>query len=302
MNLQSAIDALADDSVPLDGALRQVLVIAKRVRSTEIQEWVRHELNGFEADDEVPSYRKLNASSAQVRITFSLPNETHSQRIGLFDLPEPLRIPEGTLAITQPVSSIARLAVIDGDRSPAIPLPASWVYSYNQLGAEAPLSMPPFQVIKADIVLDVTHLGDMVSRVRTFATDLVLDIEDVAPEAGAHGGPTVDDSKELQSVTNIYIDSLSGGSMVLGGNVGKVHANTVYGDYATILDGAGEYLAEQGVAQLKEAIETDGGKKGPAVMEFLRQVRAGVITRATGIGTDAAYQGVMALIDNLPAG
>lgn len=49
-------DALSN-TVPVTALLRKVLVLASKLDSNVLEDWVRHELNGYPADAELPEYR-----------------------------------------------------------------------------------------------------------------------------------------------------------------------------------------------------------------------------------------------------
>ncbi len=66
-------DALSD-GVPLATLLRKVLVLASNLDSSPLEDWVRHELNGYPTNVEVPTYRqfpmifKVSASNGVMEI------------------------------------------------------------------------------------------------------------------------------------------------------------------------------------------------------------------------------------------
>jgi len=50
-----------DDRVLLSATLRKCLILAGQVGSAELREWVSRELNGYQPEEELPSWRKVPA-------------------------------------------------------------------------------------------------------------------------------------------------------------------------------------------------------------------------------------------------
>ncbi len=54
-------DAISD-AVPVNSLLRKVMLLAHKLDSGPLEDWVKHELNGYPDEVEVPSYRKIPLS------------------------------------------------------------------------------------------------------------------------------------------------------------------------------------------------------------------------------------------------
>ncbi len=52
-------DAL-NREVPISDLLRKAFVVAKKLKITEFENWVTHELNGYENAEDIPKYRQVN--------------------------------------------------------------------------------------------------------------------------------------------------------------------------------------------------------------------------------------------------
>jgi hypothetical protein len=57
--LRSLRERLLDESEPLAGLLRACLLLGAETGSKSLRQWARYELNGYDDDIELPSYRKL---------------------------------------------------------------------------------------------------------------------------------------------------------------------------------------------------------------------------------------------------
>lgn len=57
--LTSLRNHMLDESEPLAGLLRKCLMLGAETGSDSLRQWARKELNGYNSDDELPSYRKL---------------------------------------------------------------------------------------------------------------------------------------------------------------------------------------------------------------------------------------------------
>jgi hypothetical protein len=64
MKLLDEITEMASDGKhPLADALRKCLVLSFELKNDKLREWTNGELNGFDKDDELPKYRKVNLHS-----------------------------------------------------------------------------------------------------------------------------------------------------------------------------------------------------------------------------------------------
>ncbi|MBF0762159.1 hypothetical protein IR148_14050 [Dysgonomonas mossii] len=55
--LTNIINLLSDDSKPLTSSFLQIKVLASRLQSTQLLEWVNKELSGYNKGDSIPEYR-----------------------------------------------------------------------------------------------------------------------------------------------------------------------------------------------------------------------------------------------------
>ena len=50
---------LVNEEISLNIALKRLIVLAADINDNDLKEWAEKEINGYNADDEVPEYRKL---------------------------------------------------------------------------------------------------------------------------------------------------------------------------------------------------------------------------------------------------
>lgn len=50
---------LVNEETSLNIALKRLIVLAADINDNDLKEWAEKEINGYNADDEVPEYRKL---------------------------------------------------------------------------------------------------------------------------------------------------------------------------------------------------------------------------------------------------
>ncbi|WP_369374638.1 hypothetical protein AB1046_09490 [Promicromonospora sp. Populi] len=331
--LETAIDALSEPAVALPDALRRLLVVSRRIGADELTEWLRSELGGYPTASDVPAYR--DGSHLPIKIRFDGPmgtSDTHSLR--RFELPAKLSKRMPSLALRAPVAELHALASGDGD--PQIPLPITWVTEYRRLAdaRQAPY-MEMMTANYAAIHTPRTHLLGILDRVKSTALDLALSLEDVSPNVGGAGGPTVEDEPRLGQEIHLHLTRVyaNNSSVAIGGDATTVSGDGVTltsgdhatvaagedvalaGDHATVASGKGSVAIhiEQGdvesllreaeaflqsgqVEELSEALQTDGGQPGTATRGFLQRVKSGAYALAGGVGTNAAYDGLVELI------
>jgi len=216
MGLLSEIqnDALSD-TISVSTLLRKVLVLASNIDSNLLEDWVRHELNGYPGEVEVPRYRsmginfKANAVSIawqytsmpipQMFVEDALKNDRISvfncrQAIGTID-PEEVRKSSGTLKLN--FDDLAPL--IQSKLEPGVSLMSFW--------GEVPAS----QVL------------GIVDAVRSRVLDFVLALRKSYPDAGEIDGLTTNVPDVEKTVKNIYYNTIHGNV----GVAGNAESNTI---------------------------------------------------------------------------
>ncbi len=132
--LARAVDVLTDPDRDLPSTLRTVVVVASQVKSEPLSMWLDHELNGYPAAADVPSYRQMG--HLPVRVTFAgLGGLSCSKHLGQMDLPKALRL--GQRNLRQSVAERTSLAVGEtgmDDGKLGMPLPLAWTTPLRDVG------------------------------------------------------------------------------------------------------------------------------------------------------------------------
>lgn len=227
-SLAKYIEDLNNPSVALTDGLRGLLIVASRLKSTPLQEWIKNELHGYKPGDQVPSYR--SSSSATIRLRFEGGSEIYKIDRTVKLMPsdisdDALSRPAQSLDIRQSIAEISSLT--QGESDPTIPLPIWWIKRYRELADERKVVFfESLTLENAQIIVTKVDLIGLLDRVRTFAIEMALNVEDIAPKAGETGGPTVDDSPTIERTINNFITYVYGGVFSPTANA-EVHARNI---------------------------------------------------------------------------
>ena len=306
--LERAVDALSDPEVGLPDALRTLLVVSHRISAEQLSTWLRNELDGYKAGDSIPGYRQ--GGNLPIDLRFEGPfGSSANHSLYPRELPEVLREAVKDQDLYAPVAELVELS--QGDQDPIWSLPVQWVLLYRDLAdkRQAP-TYDMMQLNHAAVKIPTTHLKGILDRIKTTALDLALSLEDISPKVGVSGGPTVADEPRLAQQVTIHLTQLFGdkATVTVGDNAtvasaaGAVAVAVAAGDVAGLLEAARNLLAGEAVAELAAALEEDGGQPGPETTEFLDRVKQGGVLLAGGITTNAAYDGLVALLGQVFGG
>lgn len=301
-----AIETLSDPNVQIEHALRQCLVVAKRIQSDPMVEWVKGELQGYGSPDvKPPNYR--STLFAPYRLTFHGPmGASLRQSLSRSDIPESLRVPAEADFLRQPVAEVSALTR-DRENSPELSLPLIWVDEFCRLGNEGKAPrVEMMELASACRVLPRTHLEGIVDRVRTSALELLLELEAIDPSVGDVGKDAEGTRGEARSVSlqiitqNIYGDraSVVSQGQVDGAASVAIDARVTPGDREGLLDAAAKLLEPDQVADLRQALDEDGNTVGESTRSFLTKLRDGA-AEASG---QAAVSGLTALLTQFLGG
>jgi hypothetical protein len=203
--LRELIEGASGDTVAVATLLRKVKVLAARMRTGELAEWVEHELSGYPLDAKLPEYR--GPFRADVLGTFGGPFGTGIKNAPIPPIAFPEEYREGSLFNIEFRERIAELEKLSEPGKE--PLVAYWpadaillVNSLIQQGRVA--SYPQMWLQQAWQTFSPANLAGIVDMVRTRILDLALSLEEVAPEAG-EPNVVVPNTDRIQSiVTNVY--------------------------------------------------------------------------------------------------
>lgn len=298
--LAKAIDVLNTPSIALSDGLRGLLIVATRMRSVPLKNWLRNELHGYALEDKVPSYREDLQVAVRLRFDGYLGMST-TINLNLFDVPEELRAMTKGIDLRQSAAEIESLSQASTD--PIIKLPARWVQQCRDLAEEGKAVGFEMMILNdARLLISRNALIGMLDSIRTFAIEMALNVEEIAPEAGESGGPTVDNDPELarsvsMTVNNIYGDIITaqGDSVNVASGNGAVAIQLSNEGMTALLQEARHYLTEESVDELEEALLKDGKSKGKNTDAFLDRVKNGSVSLLNGVMASGAYDGLKTL-------
>jgi len=292
--LENAVDALSNPGVPLPDALRRLLVVARRIGADTLADWITHELNGYGPSDALPPYR--SSRGLPVALRFVGPYQSSSTRtFSVLEMPQELQPPTEALALREPLGSCVALAALDNE--PELALPIQWVMRYRELAHQnKAVHIEMMELDHAALRFPRTYLLGVLDRIRTMGLELALSLEDVSPDVGNPGGPTVATNPDLARVVSIGTMNVFGPGANVAIGDGAQAVQIAPGDVSALLAAAAQYLEADGVRALEAAIEEDGKVAGPATRGVLERVRNGAFALIGGMTVNGAYDGLQHLI------
>lgn len=293
--LEELIDGASCDTVPVATLLRKAKVLAVRLQTGQLGEWVEYELVGYPSEVTLPEYR--GPFRTEVRGHFGGPFGSGLQNAPIPSIGFPQNFREGSLfniEFREAIVELERLA-----KSTSV-LRAEWpadaVAMTNSLIESGEVQLyEGLGLQQAWRAVSATQLTSIVDTVRTRILDLALSLEQVAPDAGQPGADIPPSEKVHQVVTNVF-----GGTpniAIASSDVDQTISLPSAGDEEGLL----AYLSQLGIVtedleRLRVALaedaadETSGEEPGPRVNEWLGRVltRSSKMAGKVGIGTATA--------------
>lgn len=312
-HLQRAIDSLSGSDTSLPDALRALLVVAQRIEAEEMGQWLRKELRGYSEDDDFPQYR----------ICDHLP--VHLHFVGMFSdsqkgLVYPRELPKImrealNMRLSTPIAEIVELR--SGENEPAWVLPSGWVAEYRLYAEKGEVPhYPAMELNGAKVKLPRTYLAGIVDQIKTTALELALGLEGVSTAAGDVGGPTLRDEPDLERQVTVHLTQLLGNvtaltagdnstftvadSVAIASGTGSTAVGAGSAHVRVAVEASKKFLDEEAAQELAAALEADGGRRGEQTRRFLERLKRGAVSLVGGVGVNAAYEGVVALLQQVP--
>lgn len=298
--LTSIIDAAVGDTVSTANLLRMVKVVASRLDTPPLEDWVNCELNGYTDETQLPAYR--GPFPAQVMGHFVGPYNSKAI-IALPSLNFPRALRNGwcfKVGFLQPISELEALS--RADQNLQNPWPADTVAMVNGLIEKGEIDLLPFHgLLTAYRPISPQQMQAILDVVRTRVLGLALDLEKVAPRAGESDATPIDRSVITTVVNNnIYGDR---NNMAMN-SPGAVQNSSVVeqGDLQSLLTAAREAgLAPSDADALKSAVLKDEGEghlaaPGPNTRDYMGRLALGTGSVAGKVGIGAAGATVSALL------
>lgn len=292
--ISDIINELVDTEKTIGSPLLKTKVLAHRVGSYELLEWVNKELEGYHDDDELPKYRQGLGS---IIGTFTNGNRQYTNQplpIGKLDSStlNNLEIFKFQQGITSLESLVDSRKYADSDRI-YTSLHPEVIYLINEYIRD--LGNPYFQLVNAKSVISINVAVNVISVIRTKLLDFMLKIDD------DFGSLTEieelkDKVKEIDKIMQHTIITASGdGNIINTGESSKISATIKIkkGDKEALsshLKGIG--LESEDVDELLTIVENesldDSGNFGEKTNEWIIRMLAKSLDGSWGVGVNAA--------------
>lgn len=295
--ISTIIDQAADDTVPLPTLLRNVKIVASRIGAHDLDSWATSELNGYQRNEQLPVYR--GPFPVFVRGTWSGPMQSSVISQVAPDGLDPAVWGElFSASLREPVAELQSLATSEGDGEPASPWPPGAVVEYNRLveNGQGGATINFHALFAARQVIPRTQLLGVLDVIRTQVLNLALALERASDDAGENGGPTVTDPAVGQAVGTFIVNVYGDGAHISTGDHATHQSTVAVGDTVALLKAAIELgLPHDEALAFVTAVQADQSADGPQTRSFLQRLRSGAVQLATGVATDAAAGGLVAL-------
>lgn len=283
--LSAIIDAATADTTSVAALLRMIKVVAARIQTPLVVDWVDNELAGYSSEAPLPDYR--GPFQTQVLSEWSGFGGSQIRNAPL----APSAFPQGLrdagafeVEFRESVSELERLATSDGLLSYFWPTDViALINGMMQNGQLKELQQfaPLHGLVAVHKRVSPALLTSVLDSVRTRVLSLALDLEQVMPDAGEPGVVPVDPAHINNIITNYF--SGPGTAVAFGGPATVQLAEVRVGDLESLLDAAATLgLQSAELAELREAIRNDEADKmtpadgpGRRVTQFLGKAALG---------------------------
>ena len=273
--LRKIQEAAVSSGTPIGDLLRNCKVLAARLRSQELENWVDYELNGYPNKESLPAYRVCKTACAG---HFSGPfgSSLKNAEIPPHLLPAKYRESLTKAYLMEPIAAYAEILSTD---SPVVQMPwnASVTAHLGQGFYEGMNCLSAWQVIPRGVIVGI------IDTVRNRALSFSLEIEKMAPSAGDSNGGS--DGISENAVHHVF-------NTTIYGNVGNVASGNqsvsqvaeikiAQGDLASLrtqLLGLG--FGKEDVTQLEVALTQDAKQDPKQIGQSTWGWIGGAITKA----------------------
>ena len=295
--LDEIIGGAADDSVSTASLLRKVKIVSRRLGADDIEHWVDAELNGYDDEDPLPTYR--GPIAAQAIGTYAGPMQSRAKHwLPSVGVPDP-DFTEHHFMVRLSQALVELEAFAGSDSDPRRPWSSWAVMKWNEWEGQG--KVPHFEMmslIHADALVSSATVRGIIDVIRNRALDFALDLQVAYPDAGEPGGPTVAEPG-VQQVVNHNTNNIYGDGNQIAVGTGNVQTTTVNkGDLLSLLGAARRLgLGDDALAELTAAVvgDDDTDDKRSRLAAFADKVRSGAFVLIGGVTADLAATGVIDL-------
>lgn len=250
--ISDIINELMEYTIPISGPLLKTKVLATRIGSSELLNWVNGELNGYESNTPLPKYRKSQGNpignyviNNAVVSHASIPL-AHLKKAELSSLTE--------IVINDSIASVEQLINKKGIKF-SVPAKAKAYIEQSIIG----LGNPYFQILNMHLEIPASFLTNILSTVRSKLLDFMLELEKTFDKQ-----TEIEDLKSKNTIINqIMKTTIHGnatGVVITGGSNNKTKAKIkIYkGDKEKLKSTLEEYsIAPEDIQGLLKVIDEE---------------------------------------------
>jgi len=171
--ISDIINELVDSEKAISSPLLKTKVLASRLESKELLNWVNQELNGFEKSVDVPEYRKFGCNVIGDYINGRM--KYTKQPVALVGLGEEIENLFSSINFMQSITSLENLA--KGNKSGTLEIPFSAEMVNKIQNNIISMGNPYFQLINARKQVSVNAVVEIISIVRNRLLDFMLKVD-----------------------------------------------------------------------------------------------------------------------------
>lgn len=297
------VDGAIDENVRLPMLLRKLLVVADRLQNLKLKDWVLNELNGYDTEDQLPSYRKMNITAKGMFVSIS--GQMNDQPLQSSVMEKEHQWWAKTASLLGTIASLETLVAGDPNGRVIREWPADLVAYYSEKFSANWHLNRAWQEIPTNAIRGL--LDTVRTRILQFALELQNELGDAEPSSQAAPPEAVNQAVQtiIYGGNNIISPSIAGNVQVIGEQV------VVQGDFYSLSSALSAIGVDQAhVAELETAINADkaeGADKGygEKVKGWLAKAGTYVATEggkaAVELAKNAATKAVMTYLGMHPA-
>lgn len=256
--LRKIQDAAVSSDSPITDLLRNCKVLAVRLGSQELGEWVDRELNGYPDKESLPAYRICKTACAG-HFVGPFGTGIKNAEIPPHLVPKEYRELVTKAYLTQPIAAYEELLKSKDTQNATIPWNASLTARLGQGFYEDMNCLSAWQVVPRGVIIG------LVDTVRNRVLNFALEIERMAPDAGESTKDKDSGAISEKTVQHVFTTTIYGNvGNIASGNQSVTQTAEIkiaQGDLAALrtqLLGLG--FDRNQVTQLEQALATDSEK------------------------------------------
>lgn len=296
-NIAEIINLLSDDAQSLVTPFLKAQIFAKRIGNEVLYNWVIQELNGYDVESELPSYRK--AKSNDFAVLKQNGRYTNEQPLPLLSFSEEVRSMILHYRVFDSIKSLEE--IVSASPKGALYKPADAGFC-QMLSNHLKSRGLTFGVHSLTTVVQIFELVGVLTNIRSKLLELMLELEDDFPNIDAELETKTVDKHAVNQIINIYMNKKIRITTKGDGNTVNAGDNSTVINNAVITKGNKEelkkFLTENGVSDedvthLAEIIDEEKSvttltKFGPKVGAWIQIMIGKAVSGGWEIGVGAA--------------